>query len=360
MTHDYPHSLPPPFPSTSSYTPRSEYEASTPQTFFTAREVLYAELGSCDICISKPAVHDYETWRDFFGDDAPAQASDDETTNIRSEVWAVKRQASGFVGSGYLTLLPHEPVVDPQAQPITSTSSKPSSGVQIPYPSIHLHAVRVLRGAQIPLGNSSSSAADAAGAAEDAERAALYLQIEMGPLPGTMADEDDPGQSVVEVLLIPETPPVGAGGLIDSTPVTSGSAANATKVQELYGALSTCQDLHPDPGDSDSDDEHGSSRARGGLAGLLQGMGGGEPGEGGWITSENAHLFEGQFPVEVGQMEPGAADDDGDLVPLGPGAGTRRQREDEHGAEDALNGHAGTANGVEETKWQRTVSGAEP
>lgn len=360
MTHDHPNSLPPPFSSPSSYTPLSEYEASTPQTFFTAREVLYAELGSCDICISQSTVQEYEPWRDFFGDDAPAQTSDDETTNANNEAWAVKRQASGFIGSGYLTLLPNKPVVDPQAQPITSSSSKLSSGIQIPYPSIQLHAVRVLRGAQIPTRQVNTGATDVSAPVEGEEKAALYLQIEMGPQPGTMADEDDPGKSVVEVLLIPEAPSAGIEASTDGSIVANGSATNAAKVQEIYSALSTCQDLHPDPGDSDSDDEMGSSRSRGGLAGLLQGMGGGEPGEGGWITSENAHLFEGHFPVEVGQLETGDAGQDGDIMPLGPGAGTRRQRDDEAEVEDRLNGNTETTNGVGETKWQRTDSHGGP
>lgn len=337
MTHDHPNTLPPPFPTTSSYTPRSDYEASTPQTFFAAKEVLYASLGRCSIHIPQSAIQEYEEWKDFLAGDAgqtngvgEAHTNDSATP----EAWTTKHNVSGFVGSGYLTLLPTpsaEEVTDPQAQPITSSSTKTPAGLQIPYPSIHLHAIRVLDAQE-----------------DSGKKAAVYLQIEMGPRPGELAEEEDVGASIVEVLLIPDAD--------DTTPSTNGTAngtadtpPNMPRVQEIYIALSACQDLHPDPGeDGDSEDEDGNPRPRGGLAGLLAGLsGGGMPGEGGWITSENAHEFEGEFPdVEVGQTEGGG---ESDIVALGPGAGTRRERDGE--AEDRIQ-----IDGVgEETKWQRTA-----
>jgi len=71
------------------------------------------------------------------------------------------------------------------------------------------------------------------------------------------------------------------------------------------------------------------------------------PGDGGWITSENAHLFEGQFPDVDVQNGPGEEGGE-DVIPLGPGAGTTREREVE---DDGING---TTAADEDTKWQRT------
>ena len=77
-------------------------------------------------------------------------------------------------------------------------------------------------------------------------------------------------------------------------------------------------------------------------------IGGGMPGEGGWITAENAHEFEG-FAVDVEVTEDGRI--------LGPGAGTRRSRVDgadaDEDALDGVNGHAEDGD-EESTKWQRT------
>lgn len=113
--------------------------------------------------------------------------------------------------------------------------------------------------------------------------------------------------------------------------------SNAEQVKETFEALSRCADLHPDSGYV-GDEEDGEG---GGLSAVLGGM----PGSGGWITSENAHEFEGEFGDDGDEeMEEG-------VELLGPGAGTRRVREDE--AE--LNGD-GESHGVagDETKWQRT------
>lgn len=117
-------------------------------------------------------------------------------------------------------------------------------------------------------------------------------------------------------------------------------------VKHIFDSLSRCADLHPDPANPDSDEDmedgdEGGSGA-GGLAGLLAG-GGGMPGASGWITSENvdeyAARFGGDDEGEGGDEDAvnGDVNGDGDL---GPGAGTRRTRDDGEGDDEA--------------KWQRT------
>lgn len=152
------------------------------------------------------------------------------------------------------------------------------------------------------------------------------------------ADREDQDESTVEVLLVPNTPtassdpgetPVNGDGAPDSSP------PNKAKVQEIYEALCHCAELHPDP----SEDEDG--QGEGGI------LGGGDPmaalSSGGWITSENAHEFEGSFPdVDIGDA---GAESEG-VVLLGPGAGSRRARDE---AEESV-----PVNGDDETKWQRT------
>lgn len=120
------------------------------------------------------------------------------------------------------------------------------------------------------------------GLKEGEERAALYLQVEMGPRPGVIAEESEEGDSVVEVLLVPDAfTAASAAPAVDGTVESShlngtasqpGSPSNMLQAQDLYSALSTCQDLHPDPDDEESDEDGNPRPSRGGLAGLLAGM----------------------------------------------------------------------------------------
>lgn len=93
-------------------------------------------------------------------------------------------------------------------------------------------------------------------------------------------------------------------------------------IKEIFSAMNTCADLHPDP---DAEDDGGD------LEDNLS-----APGASGWITAENMDQYvdeEGNFSGMVIGGE------------LGPGAGTVRQRDDTEGA-NGVNG--------DETKWSRT------
>ena len=138
-----------------------------------------------------------------------------------------------------------------------------------------------------------------------------------------------------------------ADGVADTQATAEDELPNQQMVNHIFHALSKCADLHPDPAaDGEGEDEEDAIAGLGPTSG---GFGGGMHGEGGWITSKNAHEFDGQFgDVEV--VEGG--------VILGPGAGTRRPREEDE--REAVNGDAAGGNSGEdgreadETKWRRT------
>lgn len=140
----------------------------------------------------------------------------------------------------------------------------------------------------------------------------------------------------MELLLVPDAPETIAEAYYERDRTEEAQRAS---VKEIFEAMSRCADLHPDPA------EDGDEDAEGGLGG------GGMPGQGGWITAENMHEFEGDFE----DAEEVDGEDDGEaVVALGPGAGTRRTRGDDVDDEDhGVDGEG--VNGVkDETKWQRT------
>lgn len=110
----------------------------------------------------------------------------------------------------------------------------------------------------------------------------------------------------------------------------SSPTAASPEIKDIFQAMNTCADLHPDPQDSDAEEEDETA-----------------PGATGWITADNMDDFvdeEGNFRGTVIGSEAVEPENS-----LGPGAGTVRPREEE-GEE-----HANGVNGVDgETKWQRT------
>ena len=100
------------------------------------------------------------------------------------------------------------------------------------------------------------------------------------------------------------------------------TSPDSTCIKEIFSAMNTCADLHPDP---DADDDGGD---------LEEDLS--APGASGWITAENIDQYvdeEGNFSGMVIGEE------------LGPGAGTVRQRDDTEGT-NGVNG--------DDTKWSRT------
>lgn len=99
-------------------------------------------------------------------------------------------------------------------------------------------------------------------------------------------------------------------------------------IKDIFGAMNTCADLHPDPNTSDDDDDDD----------ILDDS---APGASGWITAGNMDEYmdeNGNFRGTV----LGGED-------LGPGAGTVRQREDGDEDTNGVNGAEG-----HEEKYHRT------
>ncbi|KAH4072396.1 hypothetical protein HBI56_155260 [Parastagonospora nodorum] len=161
-----------------------------------------------------------------------------------------------------------------------------STGVAIPYPSIALHATMKYK-----------STVDA-----------LYMNLSLND-PETVNEEDD-----IQTLELTVLPPSYA-----SNPDTA-------CIKEIFNAMNTCADLHPDGDASDGDGED-----------ILDDT---APGASGWITAENMDEYmdeNGNFSgMVIGNDE------------LGPGAGTVRTRDDADGGANGVNGDG------HEEKYHRT------
>lgn len=209
-----------------------------------------------------------------------------------------------------------------------------NTGLSIPYPSISLHAIQRL---QLP------------NTEPQAQVQGLYMQI-ANPTTSTYSSADDE-EDALTVTVVPETP---AQESFTPAAAEEGDEKPETPTQTLYAAVSACSNLHPDPvepGDEDEDDYEGEGGAfQSGLVSMGSAEGGLPPpveGSSGWITAENMHeFFDEEGNWIAGGEEP--------TLPLGPGAGTVRQREEEEGeGVDGEEGVNGDGSG-EETKWRRT------
>lgn len=191
------------------------------------------------------------------------------------------------------------------------------------------------------------------------------MQIATPPTAEVGQEEEEEEESSTTLTIVP--PPTGPEmvntSTTESTLVTTSERAiqedldlsdnnkpDETPTQMLYAAVSACSNLHPDPaipGDEDGDGENRvrSALFQSGFAFPGAGDGGLPPpvdGSSGWITAENMHEF---FDDEGNWIAGGEAPS----LPLGPGAGTVRQREGEASGRVEENG-----DGSEETKWRRT------
>lgn len=135
---------------------------------------------------------------------------------------------------------------------------------------------------------------------------ALYMSLSLNDVE-TVNNEED-----IQTLEITVLPP------------NYSSNPESACIKDIFGAMNTCSDLHPDP--DASGDEVGDE--------ILDDS---APGASGWITAENMDQYmdeDGNFRATVIGGEE-----------LGPGAGTVRPREDEDSA-NGVNGH--------EEKYHRT------
>jgi len=136
---------------------------------------------------------------------------------------------------------------------------------------------------------------------------ALYMNLSLNDAE-TVNDEED--IQTLEITLLP--------------PNYANQPEN-TCITDIFNAMNTCADMHPDPdasGDEDGDDVLDETA----------------PGASGWITADNMDEYmdeEGNFRgTVIGGEE------------LGPGAGTVRSREEVDDGPNGVNGH--------EEKYHRT------
>lgn len=173
------------------------------------------------------------------------------------------------------------------------------------------------------------------------------MQIAIPSVPS----EDDEEQSITLTVV----PPANADGA--EAEEKAGDESEESQAQKFYDAVSACSNLHPDPvepGDEDEDEDEMpqfySANGAGNAFFQIGGEGNGDDaslpppvdGSSGWITADNMHEF---FDEEGNWIAEGQAPSFPSL-PLGPGAGNVRAREENGGDVDGEE--------EDETKWRRT------
>jgi nucleotide-sensitive chloride channel 1A len=138
---------------------------------------------------------------------------------------------------------------------------------------------------------------------------ALYMSLSLND-PETVNDDED-----IQTLELTILPP------------SYTSSPGAECIKDIFTAMNTCADLHPDP---DASDDEGGVDIQDDSA----------PGASGWITAENMDEYMDENGNFAGMVIGGEE--------LGPGAGTVRAREE---ADEGTNGVNGTAH---EEKYHRT------
>ncbi|KAJ4403726.1 hypothetical protein N0V82_010609 [Gnomoniopsis sp. IMI 355080] len=293
----------------------SEYQSTTPQSFHDGKPVLHYHATGAKAWLPK----DQQSSVPIFPADAPAFEGDSGEMISQDEIEL-------FINSENLTIF----------------NTKTSTGIQIPYPSIGLHAMQ----------HKADPAADGAADSDANKAPCVLLQLDLSD-----GGDDDETFDTIQLTLIP---PPSSTDL--SSPAQEGSAARSEQ-EKLFDAITACQNLHPDPADDDEDDDgedyadrivfesavDGSSEAIEGLPGVFRGSATGDlpppmPGSTtGWITAENV----GEFFDADGNWIGGGDDEEKDGEDLGEGAGRVRAR-------DELNGHENGADGEADSKRPRT------
>lgn len=297
-------------PSVGDYTPLSEYQSQTPETFHGEKHVLYYHAPGAKAWIPKSQRGNLCV----FPADLASEPSgpEVEAVNASSED-QVEQTVDLFVTSEYghpwLIRRPLHAQTNPEARTFTIFCPATESGVSIPYPSITLHAIKKL-------------------GSGDQNYSSIYLQLEFSD-----GGADDETFDTLEMTIIPPATP--------TTSTTDDGSAPQTEVSKLFQAISECSELHPDPAD-DSDDENAGDRIifEGdhepveGFSGVFTGSTDGGlppalPGSSGWITAENMHEY---FDAEGNWI----GDQEGVSGELGDGAGTVHEREEPEG--EGVNG----------------------
>lgn len=262
-------------PKTDDFTPLQEHQEQTPSTFFGAKPVLYSKHSGLTLSAPSAKLASEEAFAHF--DSAPDGESDNDVLVKDVEVWVNSEYALPHLHLYTISLTSHS-----RNLILFQNTPKPT-GVSIPYPSIALHGITKKNGVE-----------------------ALLMNLSLNDAETVNADEDI---DVLEIIILPPT---------------HDTEAPQNCIQEIFGAMNTCADLHPDA----DDDEEGEQDLT-------------APGATGWITAENMDEYLDENGNFVGTVIGGEE--------LGPGAGTVRQRDGDEEEESATNG----VNGHEE-KYQRT------
>ncbi|GFF45362.1 hypothetical protein IFM58399_07527 [Aspergillus lentulus] len=314
-------------PEASSFVLLADHQSRTPASFHSGPPVLHYHSKQCKLVIIERDLLSTPALNAIRGSTPTANGSNDHTSTAATNNNAA---ADGEEGQE------NELVVDGVDVWVTSDkfllyAPAVAAGVSLPYPSISLHAIQRLR-----LPGSTT------------EVQGLYMQIATPVAPGTNIEDDE--EESITLTIVPPTGAEYAGG---ATTAPTGEDAmedqaekpEETPVQMMYAAVSACSNLHPDPMEEEDEegDGEGDSLMQSGFVTMGSADGGLPPpmdGSSGWITAENMHEYFDEEGNWIGGGEEPS-------LPLGPGAGTVRQREGE-GAE------GGDRQGEDETKWRRT------
>ncbi|POS81583.1 hypothetical protein DHEL01_v200021 [Diaporthe helianthi] len=299
-------------PALGDFMPLSEYQSTTPETFHGGKPVLHYHATGAEAWIPK----DQQSTLPIFPADSPVSEGDSGEIVSQDDVEL-------FVNSETFTIF----------------NPKSGTGVQIPYPSIALHAMQHKAEPSPTAGNGRTSSES-----DSAKAPCILLQLDLSD-----GGADDETFDTAQLTIIP--PP-------SSTDLSSPAEAGASprpEQEKLFDAITACQNLHPDPADDDDEDEDddgdnytdriifesnvdGSGEAIEGLPGAFRGNSTGGlpppmPGSSGWITAENVNEY---FDEDGNWIGDGGENGDAEGEELGNGAGTVRSR-DPDGAEEGEN-----------------------
>ncbi|KAF8469450.1 regulator of volume decrease after cellular swelling-domain-containing protein [Kalaharituber pfeilii] len=315
------------------YISLAEHESRTPASFFNSPPILHLRCENCKVQIPSDLLEPEGPLQSVFGPKPVSLATNGYSSKIPVQV---NFEGVHVVAASNAFLL---------SSPATQKT------LSIPYPFITLHAIQHSPSLSSPTSKLFN----------------LYLQITSSPSSSDDSDE------LIELIIIPHLPayskPSSADAMVVDNVDSITNYTQETLTKAMFAALTRCADLHPthnssamgffdDEDDEDvsaSDDEDGDQIAIEGYGDAMdvdhafakikpkkesKAIGtAGAPGDGGWITSENAHLLE-KVKIEGG---------------LGPGAGSVRPREDDDDEPEA-NGNDGAEvrrDGAE-NKWRRT------
>ncbi|KAK9419753.1 putative Protein LOT5 [Seiridium unicorne] len=282
------------------YQPLSEYQSQTPETFSDGKPVLYFHDEHIKAWCSP---EQSERLHIFSGGKQPTPPESHALENEGGKHLREEDKVEVLVGSNKLILYSHNS----------------QTGIEIPYPTISLHATKNFKHLEKPDDQSFKFVG-------------VYMQLEFSGDGG----DDDESFDPLELTLVPY-----------SSEGTSIDPMNSQRTSALFNQISACQNLHPDPADEGEDDEDdGMDRivfegeALEGLPGAFQGDASGGlpppmPGSSGWITAENVN----EYFDEEGNWIGG----EGVSGELGEGAGRVRARDEVDGDADGLNGNEADA-----------------